>query len=105
MAGSIAQNGRFNSMVSLEVDNTRPGNLELVIKTNPRFRALSDNTVYVFIQTHGNINRVSTEKIDADSVRIVMSGKILTPGINQVTLFDSKGQPVAERYIYTPVSY
>jgi hypothetical protein len=101
-AGLSTQTGRLNSMVSLDVDNTRPDNIELLIKSTPRFRALSSNTVYVFIQTHGNINRVSTEKIDSDSALIVISRNLLTAGINQVTLFDSKGQPVAERYIYTP---
>jgi hypothetical protein len=101
-AGSFQQPGRLSSMISLDVDNTRPGNLVLLVKSDPRFRILTNNTVYVFIQTHGNINQVSTEKIDADSVRIVVSKNLLTPGINQVTLFDSKGQPVAERYIYNP---
>ena len=92
----------LNNPVSLDVNNTRPGNIELLIKSTPRFRALNNNTVYVFIQTHGNINRVSAEKIDSDSALIVISRNLLTPGINQVTLFDSKGQPAAERYIYTP---
>jgi hypothetical protein len=101
-AGATAQTGRFNSMVSLDLDNHMPDHVELIIKTDYRFRILSNNTVYVFIQTHGNIDRVNAEKIDADSVRIVLSRKNLTPGINQVTLFDQKGQPVAERYIFTP---
>jgi hypothetical protein len=99
---SSIQTKGLNIMVSLEVDNTRPGNIELLIKSTSRFRALNNNTVYVFIQTHGNINQVSTEKIDSDSAQIVISRNLLSPGINHVTLFDSKGQPVAERYIYNP---
>ena len=100
--GFIAQNGIFNNSVSLDVDNTQPGNIELLVKSTRGFRVVNNNTVYVFIQTHGNINQVSTEKIVADSARIIISKTLLMPGINQVTLFDSKGQPVAERYIYTP---
>jgi hypothetical protein len=100
--GSGTQNMVLNNQVSLDVDNTRPGNIELLIKSTPRFRALNNNTVYVFIQTHGNINRVSTEKTDSDSAQIIISRDLLMAGINQITLFDLKGQPVAERYIYTP---
>jgi hypothetical protein len=99
---SGTRNMVLNNPVSMEVDNTRPGNIELLIKSTPRFRALNNNTVYVFIQTHGNINRVSTEKIDSDSAQIIISRNLLMAGINQITLFDYKGQPVAERYICTP---
>ena len=99
---SGAENRGLNNAVSLDVDNTQPGNIELLVKSTRGFRVVNNNTVYVFIQTHGNINQVSTERIEADSARIIISKSLLTPGINQVTLFDSKGQPVAERYIYTP---
>ncbi|MCU0456694.1 MAG: hypothetical protein MUE74_10360 [Bacteroidales bacterium] len=57
---------------------------------------------YVIIQTRGNINFSGTIRLSGDTADIRVAGGELDPGINQVTLFNSSGSPVAEKYIFTP---
>jgi len=91
-----------NSGLSLTVDNLKPDILEINVMTVDKYRNENGNLFYLFIQTHGNINMVSSELITAEQTKILIPKKQLTTGINQITVFNSKGLPVAERYIYTP---
>jgi hypothetical protein len=47
------------------------------------------------------IPALSSEKIDKEFMRIFIPKKLLPFGINQITIFDSKG-PICDRFIYTP---
>jgi hypothetical protein len=85
----------------LNINNLRPDTLELLVNSNEDYRSSNENILYLFIQTHGIINRISTEKLLAGTTRIAVPKKLLTHGINQITLFDQKGQPILERFIYT----
>jgi hypothetical protein len=89
--------------IVLKADNLKPDVLELDIVTDNKYRTENNNLIYLFIQTHGNINRVSTERVSDETTKIFISKKQLTVGINHITVFNSKGIPVAERFIYTPV--
>jgi hypothetical protein len=91
-----------NSGLSLTVDNLKPDFLEINVMTDDKYRNENGNLFYLFIQTHGNINLVSSELITAEQTKILIPKKQLIPGINQITVFNSKGLPGAERYIYTP---
>jgi uncharacterized metal-binding protein len=75
--------------------------LELTVKSDSNFRLENNSTIYLFIQTHGRIDRVSPEKLLSDFTKIYVPKNQLTAGINQITFFDSKGNPVAETYIYS----
>jgi hypothetical protein len=86
----------------LTVNNSRRDVLELTVKTDIRYRIDNSNVFYLFIQTHGIINHISSEKIFSDSAGINISRNELIPGINQITIFDSQGKPICEKYIYTP---
>jgi hypothetical protein len=88
--------------VILKTDNLKPDVLEIDIVTDEKYRSENNNLVYLFIQTHGIINRVSSERVSEESTKIFIPKKLLTAGINQITLFNSKGHPTAERFIYTP---
>lgn len=88
--------------LNLKVNNLRQDSLEIFVYTEEKFRSENENLIYLFIQTHGVINHLSTEKTEGEIRRITVPKNSLIPGINQITIFDSKG-PVAERYIYTPV--
>jgi hypothetical protein len=90
-----------NSGIAIKADNLKPDSLEIDIETDENFRA-SNNLVYLFIQTHGNINLVNPERLNEKTTKIFIPKKQLSAGINQLTLFNSKGKPVAERFIYTP---
>ena len=86
----------------LTADNLKPDVLEILLSTNEKYRSENNNLVYIFIQTHGVIDYVSTERIVNQNLKIIIPKNQLTSGINQITVFNLKGQPVGERYIYTP---
>jgi hypothetical protein len=75
--------------------------VDITVVTDEKYRAENNNLFYLFINTHGIIDRVSTERITQDNTNISIPKKQLSEGINQITVFNLKGLPVAERYIYT----
>jgi hypothetical protein len=85
----------------LKVNYLKQDSLEIFVHTDEKFRSENKNQIYLFIQTHGVINHLSTEKLPGENTRIAIPKKSLLPGINQITIFDSKG-PVCDRFIYTP---
>ncbi len=89
--------------LTLEVNNLKADTLEIFVNADIRYRSENKNIFFIFIQTHGLINHVSTEKISSENTKINVPKNKLIPGINHITLFDSKGQPVSERFIYSPV--
>jgi hypothetical protein len=92
----------INAGVTMNVNNLKPENLEISVNTNESFRSANGNLVYLIIQTRGRIDRISSESLTQDITRITIPGSILASGINQITLFDSKGQPICERFSFTP---
>jgi len=92
-----------NSGLTLTVDNRKQDSLEIFLNTDEEFRLENKNQIILFIQTHGVINYFRAEKIYAENSRIAIPKTSLLSGINQITIFNSKG-PVCDRYIYTPAS-
>ncbi|MEI6049168.1 MAG: hypothetical protein WCS03_09750 [Bacteroidota bacterium] len=88
--------------LTLRINNSNPDNLEIIVNSDESYRSDNKNILYLFIQTHGLINHVSAEKILTDITRINIPKEELLPGINHITIFDSKGLPLRERFIYTP---
>ena len=91
-----------NAGMTLNVNNLKPDVLEIFIVTDEKYRTENSNLFYLFIQTRGIINHVSSEMLTDASTKISIPKKQLSDGINQITVFNSKGQPVGERLIYTP---
>jgi hypothetical protein len=87
--------------ITLKVDNLKPDILDITVITDEKYRSLNNNKFYLFIQTHGIIDRVSSETTYGETVKISIPKNQLTSGINQITVFNSKGQPIADRLIYT----
>lgn len=88
--------------LTLKADNLKTDVLDLVVLTDEKYRSENSNLSYLFIQTHGIIDRVSSERISDESTIISIPKKQLKTGINQITIFNLKGQPVSEKFIYTP---
>jgi len=101
--GNMAITSFDNKGVTLKADNLKPEILDIFIQSDDNFRSQNNNQVYLFIQTHGNIDQVSIERLTGENTKISVSKKQLTSGINQITIFNIKGQPVGEKYIYTSV--
>ncbi|MGD0341105.1 MAG: hypothetical protein ABSA76_05295 [Bacteroidales bacterium] len=91
-----------NAGLNLRVDNLKPDILEIDVVTDEKYRTENKNQFYLFIQTHGNINYVSSEGTTDGYNKIFINKNQLPAGINQITVFNAKGQPVGERFIYTP---
>jgi hypothetical protein len=91
-----------NTGLTLKVDNLKPDVLEIDVITTEKYRTENSNQFYLFIQTRGNINRVSSQGVKDETSRIFIPKKELPSGINQITVFNSNGKPVGERFIYTP---
>jgi hypothetical protein len=91
-----------NHLLTLKVNNIRPDTLEILVNAAKKYLSDNHNLFYLFIQTHGKTNHVSSERITDEPTKISIPKNLLIPGINQITLFNFKGQPVCERYIYTP---
>ncbi len=89
-----------DSGLNLKVNNFKQDSLEIFIYSDEKFRTENKNQIYLFIQTHGIINHLSTRNLTEETTRIAIPKNTLTPGINQITIFDSKG-PVCGRLIYT----
>jgi hypothetical protein len=91
-----------NPTLTFIVNNLKPDTLEILVNAVEKYLSDNNNLFYLVIQTHGKTNQVSSEKITDEHTKISIPKNLLIPGINQITLFDFKGQPVCERYIYTP---
>jgi hypothetical protein len=90
-----------NPCLIMKVNNLLPDIVEIYVNADEKYRTENSNLFYLFIQAHGIINHVSSEKIAEETTKIVIPKKLLSPGISQITLFDSKANPVCERLIYT----
>jgi hypothetical protein len=91
-----------NSFLTINVNNSEPDSLEIFVNSEEKFRTDNNNTFFLFIQTHGKINYVGSEKLTVGDTKISVPRRLLSPGINQITLFDFKGRPVCIKYTYTP---
>ncbi len=84
------------------VNNADPDNLVLSIVADENFIYRNGNVCYLLINTHGVINYSGSVRISGKNVNVIVPGQSLIPGINQITLFSSEGQPILDRFIYTP---
>jgi len=85
----------------LDVNTLLADNLEIVISSTSTYRFDNKNIFYLFIQTHGNIDHFTAEKALSDKTILTLPKSLLTPGINQITIFDASGRVMKERLIYT----
>lgn len=94
--------GNSNQGLNLRVNNLEQDSLLIFINEDDKFRSDNHNYCYLLVQTHGIINLVKTIRLSSSGNRLALNKKILIPGINQITIFNAGGQPVSERFIYTP---
>lgn len=92
----------FNTGLTFKVNNLKADVLDIVVLADEKYRSENNNLLYLFIQTHGIIDHVSSERISGESTVIAIPKNQLNAGINQISVFNLKGQPVSEKFIYTP---
>jgi len=91
-----------NGELKVKVDNLKADGIDIIVLADEKYRSENNNLAYLFIQTHGIIDHVSSERISEENTKISIPRRQLHAGINQITVFNLKGQPVAERCIFTP---
>ncbi len=89
-------------ILTLKADNSRKDTLNLYVQRNKMSLSDGSRIFYLFIQTHGNISRISTESFTGETTTVRVPKGSLLPGVNQFTVFDSKGNPAAERLLFIP---
>jgi hypothetical protein len=110
-AGTIVKNWSDNNLseeninrgVTLKIIDSKSDILEIFIKADEKFRSENNKLFYIFIQTRGNINHVGIETMNQETTLVSIPKAELSNGINQITIFNSKGEPVAEKFHYTYV--
>ena len=99
-AGTV-QSSPSEQGVSIDIIDTNPGFVELVIRSGQNFRTRNGSSCYLFIHTHGVINSKRSFIISRDTTVIDVPRNLIDPGINHITIFNASGRPVAERFIFT----
>lgn len=93
------------SQIKLSVDNTQADRCKISVIADNNFRETNNSLFYLIIQAHGNIIFSASQMLSGDNATVSVPRKQLSPGVNQITIFDIKGQPVADRLIFSPVSH
>lgn len=86
---------------SLNVKNGVNDSLKLTVNTEGVSGAWN-NYFYVVIQSRGSILYGNRVNFSGKSTGLSITGNILNPGINQITIFDSGGNPVCNRLVFNP---
>jgi hypothetical protein len=88
-------------MDSLITITNRPDSLIILIRSDSDISSLRDNRCYLFVQTHGIIDINERINLTASATKVSVPKNSLASGINHITLFNSDGRPIFERYVLT----
>lgn len=86
----------------MSIDNTKPEMLEIFVQADSTYGMDTEDCCYLFIQTRGTINYLSAIRLEKGMAQCAVPKPSLGEGINHITLFNAQGEPLCERYIYTP---
>jgi hypothetical protein len=100
--GNTVNNRYDGRNLTILTDNSKADSLAVYIVTDSIFRLHNNRRFYLFIQTHGIIDHTGSYTIYSDTTKLTIPRAWLSSGINQITAFSADGNPVAEKYIYTP---
>ncbi len=100
--GNDQRDNRAAGDLSLKVSDRDKENLEITVMTGGNSMDNAGDLCYIFIQTHGITDYSGEVRITGQATVTAVPKSILTPGINQITLFDSAGRYMGEAYSYTP---
>ena len=89
--------------ILMKIDNQKPDKLNIELDLDSGNSAGSSDNYILLIQTHGVINLIRSLSLTDKTAKISLPKEILSPGINQVIVFNGKLEPLCEKYIYTPI--
>src|SRR5512133_1558223 len=85
--------------ITLVTDRSEKDSLKMIITADSSF--IRGQKMLSIIQTNGNINYTGIHRATGQKLVISIPRTILPEGVNQITLFNEHGLPVAEKLIYT----
>jgi hypothetical protein len=86
----------------LRIDKSNTENITISVTATPEFLQKNGKMCRIFIHTNGLINLTEIYILDGEQTSRTYSREKFSAGINHITLFDVKGNPVDEKFIYTP---
>ncbi|HUX96990.1 MAG TPA: hypothetical protein VMV47_14740 [Bacteroidales bacterium] len=101
---SVSNDKAYEPDPGIDLKVIRKGNAEtnISIASANGFLSPGDDICFLLIQTHGIVDLIKTIKLQAGEVNTYVPDSLLTPGINQVVIFNSALKPLFEKYLYTP---
>jgi len=86
----------------LRIKENDEDTLKLVIHRGQSISDANRGSFFLFIHTQGVINFKDETVLTGDYTEIALPGKLLDPGVNHITLFSPEGEPLCERFLFTP---
>ncbi len=88
--------------IDLNVIRKQNEGTDISISSTKDFLASGEDKCFILIQTHGIVDLIKPIRIQEGEVHTHVPDTLLTPGINQVVIFNSELKPLVEKYLYTP---
>lgn len=95
---------KYNSLpdyFSFNVNYNKSSNINFSIQASNIYRAVNNNICYLFIESHGLIEFTGRVNLHDQVTNFSIPSESFERGVTHITLFDSKGIPLDEKYIYT----
>jgi hypothetical protein len=90
-----------SSGLVMSVDPFGNEDIKVTLKPNGLVSTNSESTgIIIMAQSGGQINYIVKGKINNKQVISSIPKKVLSVGINQITLFDDRGEPICERLVF-----
>lgn len=88
----------------IEVSEKSGGLREIKITTEGKGSLKTGLEYFLLIESRGNVSYTMGGYVQAETIRVSVPERSLIPGINHITIFNSEGSPVGEKYVYVPVN-
>ena len=89
--------------VEIIIGEKENGRTEITLKADKGFRNNNNELCYLLVQTRGVLNMVRKIDLNSDSVTLYLIDDVIIPGVNQLVIFNADLEPVAEKFLYTPL--
>ena len=94
---------KTGSGIEMNITKKGDGRTEINLIADQAFRTANRDMCYLLVQTHGLLSLVRSVDLNSASVNVNLYDEMLTPGVNQLVIFNTELEPVYEKFIYTPV--
>ncbi|MGE5406104.1 MAG: hypothetical protein ACM3NR_00220 [Methanosarcina sp.] len=91
-----------NKDAVIHIDKSDNDNIRISVSTSPAYIQKNGSICRLFVNTCGTVNYSGIFMLDGVQTSRSFPRSKFSSGINHITLFDSKGNPVDEKFIFTP---